>query len=156
MYHHHIHLHRSQLSVSTHMVIDLPLQHRMGRCARGSWRLEVEAMSTRLTLPFVLTTMHRMSQLKVKYLEKLLTKYKTVQSFNYLLVCWVNRDVSYVSASGSVVATAGYSSNNVNVVVWDTLAPPATCQASVICHEGTKHMNLFLCNCNRWRNLSWF
>lgn len=94
-------------------------------------------MSTRLTLPFVLTTMHRMSQLKVKYLENLLTKFKTVQSFNYLLVCWVNRDVSYISASGSVVATAGYSSNNANVVVWDTLAPPATCQASVICHEGT-------------------
>ncbi|KAL2536323.1 transducin family protein/WD-40 repeat family protein [Forsythia ovata] len=31
---------------------------------------------------------------------------------------------------------AGYSSNGNNVVVWDTLAPPATSQASIMCHEG--------------------
>ncbi|KAJ4797154.1 transducin family protein / WD-40 repeat family protein [Rhynchospora pubera] len=53
-------------------------------------------------------------------------------------LCFDNHasDVVYASASGSIVATAGYNSNNVNVVVWDTLAPPATCQASVVCHEG--------------------
>ncbi|KAJ3671205.1 hypothetical protein LUZ60_008631 [Juncus effusus] len=53
-------------------------------------------------------------------------------------LCFNNHasDVVYVSGSGSVVAAAGYSTNNVNVVVWDTLAPPATCQASLLCHEG--------------------
>ncbi|GMH22541.1 hypothetical protein Nepgr_024384 [Nepenthes gracilis] len=45
-------------------------------------------------------------------------------------------DVSYVAASGSVIAVAGYSSDGVNVVVWDTLAPPATSRASIMCHEG--------------------
>lgn len=48
-----------------------------------------------------------------------------------------------MSASESVVATAGYNSNNVNVVVWDTLAPPITCQASVVCHEGNNHNEFF-------------
>lgn len=42
----------------------------------------------------------------------------------------------YVTASGSIVAAAGYSSNNVNVVIWDTLAPPTTSRASIMCHEG--------------------
>ncbi|KAH6791585.1 hypothetical protein C2S52_002062 [Perilla frutescens var. hirtella] len=53
-------------------------------------------------------------------------------------VCFNNHtaDVTYVTASGSIVAAAGYSSNGVNVVVWDTLAPPATSQASIMCHEG--------------------
>lgn len=46
------------------------------------------------------------------------------------------RDVAYVSASGSVVASAGYSSNGANVVIWDTLSPPATSQTSIMCHEG--------------------
>ncbi|XP_051144791.1 uncharacterized protein LOC127260850 isoform X2 [Andrographis paniculata] len=45
-------------------------------------------------------------------------------------------DVTYVTASGSIVAAAGYSSSGVNVVVWDTLAPPATSKASIMCHEG--------------------
>ncbi|KAF5197700.1 Dmx-like protein [Thalictrum thalictroides] len=45
-------------------------------------------------------------------------------------------DVTYVAASGSVIAAAGYSSNDVNVVIWDTLAPNTTSQASLICHEG--------------------
>ncbi|CAI0469651.1 unnamed protein product [Linum tenue] len=45
-------------------------------------------------------------------------------------------DVAYVGSSGSVVAAAGYSSNGVNVVIWDTLAPPTTSRASIICHEG--------------------
>ncbi|CAL4956245.1 unnamed protein product [Urochloa decumbens] len=45
-------------------------------------------------------------------------------------------DVSYVSASGSVVASAGSNSNGANVVVWDTLSPPGTCQTSIMCHEG--------------------
>lgn len=45
-------------------------------------------------------------------------------------------DVMYVTASGSIVAAAGYSSNNVNVVIWDTLAPPTTSRASIMCHEG--------------------
>ncbi|GAB2231200.1 hypothetical protein Droror1_Dr00027489 [Drosera rotundifolia] len=45
-------------------------------------------------------------------------------------------DVCYVSTSGSVIAAAGYSSNGVNVVIWDTLAPSATSRASVMCHEG--------------------
>ncbi|CAB4270269.1 unnamed protein product [Prunus armeniaca] len=37
-------------------------------------------------------------------------------------------DVAYVSSSGSIIAVAGYSSINVNVVIWDTytLAPPTT------------------------------
>lgn len=51
------------------------------------------------------------------------------------------RDVTYVTASGSIVAAAGYSSNGVNVVVWDTLAPPATSQASIMCHEGLSHLS---------------
>ncbi|KAL0379376.1 UNVERIFIED_CONTAM: DmX-like protein 1 [Sesamum angustifolium] len=53
-------------------------------------------------------------------------------------VCFNNHtaDVTYVTASGSIVAAAGYSSNGVNVVVWDTLAPPTTSQASIMCHEG--------------------
>lgn len=46
------------------------------------------------------------------------------------------RDVTYVTASGSIVAAAGYSSNGNNVVVWDTLAPSVTSQASIMCHEG--------------------
>ncbi|XP_027334436.1 uncharacterized protein LOC113849054 isoform X2 [Abrus precatorius] len=45
-------------------------------------------------------------------------------------------DVTYFSSSGSVIAVAGYSSNGVNVVIWDTLAPPTTSRASILCHEG--------------------
>lgn len=45
-------------------------------------------------------------------------------------------DVTYVTSSGSIIAAAGYSSSGVNVVIWDTLAPPATSQASIMCHEG--------------------
>lgn len=45
-------------------------------------------------------------------------------------------DIAYVSSSGSIIAAAGCSSNNMNVVVWDTLAPPSTSRASIICHEG--------------------
>ncbi|CAH2057724.1 unnamed protein product [Thlaspi arvense] len=45
-------------------------------------------------------------------------------------------DVEYISSSGSIVAASGYSSSGVNVVVWDTLAPPSTSQASISCHEG--------------------
>lgn len=45
------------------------------------------------------------------------------------------RDVAYIS-SGSIIAAAGNSSNGVNVVIWDTLAPPSTSRASIICHEG--------------------
>ncbi|XP_031374967.1 uncharacterized protein LOC116189446 isoform X2 [Punica granatum] len=45
-------------------------------------------------------------------------------------------DVTYVTSSGSIIVAAGYSSNNVNVVIWDTLAPPSTSRASIICHEG--------------------
>nr|XP_043623601.1 uncharacterized protein LOC122595321 isoform X2 [Erigeron canadensis] len=45
-------------------------------------------------------------------------------------------DVTYVTSSGSIVAASGYSSNNVNVVIWDTLAPLTTSRASIMCHEG--------------------
>uniref|UniRef100_A0A803KZQ1 RAVE complex protein Rav1 C-terminal domain-containing protein n=1 Tax=Chenopodium quinoa TaxID=63459 RepID=A0A803KZQ1_CHEQI len=45
-------------------------------------------------------------------------------------------DVCYVATSGSVIAASGYSSNGVNVVIWDTLAPPSSSRASVMCHEG--------------------
>ncbi|XP_010695486.2 uncharacterized protein LOC104908039 isoform X2 [Beta vulgaris subsp. vulgaris] len=45
-------------------------------------------------------------------------------------------DVCYVSTSGSIIAAAGYSSNGVNVVIWDTLAPSSSSRASVMCHEG--------------------
>lgn len=41
-----------------------------------------------------------------------------------------------MSASRSVIASAGYSSNGSNVVIWDTLSPPATSQTSIMCHEG--------------------
>ncbi|XP_027907848.1 uncharacterized protein LOC114167099 isoform X2 [Vigna unguiculata] len=45
-------------------------------------------------------------------------------------------DVTYFSSSGSIIAVAGYSSNGANVVIWDTLAPPTTSRASILCHEG--------------------
>ncbi|KNA22362.1 hypothetical protein SOVF_034760 [Spinacia oleracea] len=45
-------------------------------------------------------------------------------------------DVCYVGTSGSIIAASGYSSNSVNVVIWDTLAPPSSSRASVMCHEG--------------------
>ncbi|KAG0465578.1 hypothetical protein HPP92_019742 [Vanilla planifolia] len=45
-------------------------------------------------------------------------------------------DVTYVAASGSILATAGFNSNGANILVWDTLAPPAASQASLVCHEG--------------------
>ncbi|CAJ1950442.1 unnamed protein product, partial [Sphenostylis stenocarpa] len=48
----------------------------------------------------------------------------------------ITRDVTYFSSSGSIIAVAGYSSNGVNVVIWDTLAPPTTSRASILCHEG--------------------
>lgn len=48
----------------------------------------------------------------------------------------VGRDVAYVTSSGTIIAAAGYSSNNVNVVIWDTIAPPSTSRASIICHDG--------------------
>ncbi|XP_015699102.1 uncharacterized protein LOC102707069 [Oryza brachyantha] len=53
-------------------------------------------------------------------------------------LCFNNHasDVAYVAASGSVLAAAGCSSNGANVVIWDTLAPPSTCQTSIMCHEG--------------------
>ncbi|KAI3933666.1 hypothetical protein MKW92_047590, partial [Papaver armeniacum] len=53
-------------------------------------------------------------------------------------ICFNNyaSDVTYVAGSGSVIAAAGHSSNGANVVIWDTLAPPATSQASLVCHEG--------------------
>lgn len=53
-------------------------------------------------------------------------------------LCFNNHatDVAFVAASGSILAAAGCSSNGVNVVVWDTLAPLATSQASLVCHEG--------------------
>ncbi|KFK37434.1 hypothetical protein AALP_AA4G256500 [Arabis alpina] len=45
-------------------------------------------------------------------------------------------DVEYISSSGSIVAASGHSSSGVNVVLWDTLAPPSASQASISCHEG--------------------
>ncbi|KAJ4825828.1 hypothetical protein Tsubulata_029099 [Turnera subulata] len=45
-------------------------------------------------------------------------------------------DVTYITSSGSVIAATGHNSNGVNVVIWDTLAPPTTSRASIICHEG--------------------
>ncbi|XP_009410819.2 uncharacterized protein LOC103992724 isoform X1 [Musa acuminata AAA Group] len=53
-------------------------------------------------------------------------------------LCFSNHasDVAYVATSGSILAAAGCSTNGVNVVLWDTMAPPATCQASLFCHEG--------------------
>ncbi|KAK4800575.1 hypothetical protein SAY86_021062 [Trapa natans] len=53
-------------------------------------------------------------------------------------------DVTYVTSSGSITVAAGYSSNNVNVVLWDTLAPPSSSQASIMCHEGTNALFLKL------------
>ncbi|CAH9071342.1 unnamed protein product [Cuscuta epithymum] len=53
-------------------------------------------------------------------------------------ICFKNytSDATYITTSGSIIAAAGYSSNGVNVVIWDTLAPPTTSQASIMCHEG--------------------
>ncbi|XP_042377288.1 uncharacterized protein LOC121970563 isoform X1 [Zingiber officinale] len=53
-------------------------------------------------------------------------------------LCFDNHasDVAYVATSGSILAVAGSSTNGINVVLWDTLAPPATSQASLFCHEG--------------------
>ncbi|KAK4268897.1 hypothetical protein QN277_022124 [Acacia crassicarpa] len=45
-------------------------------------------------------------------------------------------DVTYFPSSGSIIAASGYSSNNFNVVIWDTLAPATTSRASILCHEG--------------------
>lgn len=45
-------------------------------------------------------------------------------------------DVAYVAASGSILAAAGCSTNGQNIVLWDTLAPPATSKTSLFCHEG--------------------
>ncbi|KAI4355258.1 hypothetical protein L6164_004047 [Bauhinia variegata] len=45
-------------------------------------------------------------------------------------------DITYISSSESIIAVAGYSSNGINVVIWDTLAPPSTSRASILCHEG--------------------
>lgn len=42
---------------------------------------------------------------------------------------------------------AGYSSNGVNVVIWDTLAPPSTSRASILCHEGIFLNELNECSC---------
>ncbi|CAA6665762.1 unnamed protein product [Spirodela intermedia] len=44
--------------------------------------------------------------------------------------------IAYVAASGSILAAAGHSSTNANVVIWDTLAPPIASQAFLTCHEG--------------------
>ncbi|KAJ0456871.1 hypothetical protein HanIR_Chr15g0767371 [Helianthus annuus] len=44
-------------------------------------------------------------------------------------------DVTYVTSSGSIVVALGYCSNNVNVVIWDTLIPRTTSRASIMCHE---------------------
>lgn len=53
-------------------------------------------------------------------------------------VCFDNytMDVTYVGASGSIIAAAGYSSSGINVVIWDTLAPSPTSRATIMCHEG--------------------
>ncbi|KAJ0986141.1 hypothetical protein J5N97_004497 [Dioscorea zingiberensis] len=53
-------------------------------------------------------------------------------------LCFNNHalDVAFLGASGSILTAAGYSSNGLNVVVWDTLAPPSTSQVSLVCHEG--------------------
>lgn len=56
-------------------------------------------------------------------------------------LCFNNHasDVTYVTASGSIIAAAGHSSSGINVVIWDTLAPPSTSRASIMCHEGGAH-----------------
>lgn len=47
-----------------------------------------------------------------------------------------------MATSGSILAAAGCSTNGVNVVLWDTMAPPATCQASLFCHEGIAQVGI--------------
>lgn len=59
---------------------------------------------------------------------------------------YICRDVTYITASGSIIAAAGYSSSGVNVVIWDTLAPSATSRASIMCHEGFSLINFHLLN----------
>lgn len=54
------------------------------------------------------------------------------------------RDVTYFPSSGSIIAVSGYSSNNFNVVIWDTLAPAPTSRASILCHEGFAQIFLLL------------
>lgn len=58
------------------------------------------------------------------------------------------RDVTYVTSSGSIIAASGHSSNGVNVIIWDTLAPPSTSRASIMCHEGFLLFKMFYCNEN--------
>ncbi|CAM8917615.1 unnamed protein product [Rhodiola kirilowii] len=48
-------------------------------------------------------------------------------------------DITYITASGSIVAASGYGSDGFNAVIWDTLAPPSTSRASIRCHEGGAH-----------------
>ncbi|XP_075507957.1 uncharacterized protein LOC142544805 [Primulina tabacum] len=59
-----------------------------------------------------------------------------------------------VSASGSIIAASGYSSNGGNVVVWDTLAPPATSQASTMCHEDIEVEEYPKVPVGKWHNWS--
>lgn len=68
-----------------------------------------------------------------------------LRNFSELIIMGC-RDVTYVTASGSIVAAAGYSSTGVNVVVWDTLAPPSTSQASIMCHDGMCSLQMFCYN----------
>ena len=55
-----------------------------------------------------------------------------------LLFCFRQHaaDVAFVGASGSILAATGFSSNGVNMVVWDTLAPTTISHASSVCREG--------------------
>uniref|UniRef100_A0A7N0UFW7 Uncharacterized protein n=1 Tax=Kalanchoe fedtschenkoi TaxID=63787 RepID=A0A7N0UFW7_KALFE len=48
-------------------------------------------------------------------------------------------DITYITASGSIVAASGYGSDGFNAVIWDTMAPPSTSRASIRCHEGGAH-----------------
>ncbi|KAJ7555420.1 hypothetical protein O6H91_05G036700 [Diphasiastrum complanatum] len=45
-------------------------------------------------------------------------------------------DVKFVGASGGIIAATGSSQSGENLVIWDTLAPPASSRVSVVCHEG--------------------
>jgi hypothetical protein len=88
-------------------------------------------MSILQSHPCALTAMLRMwTELVHVYLQRL----DTVML--YLIFFIDDRDITYVDASGSVLTAAGCNSNGANVVILDMLAPPATCQTSIVCHEG--------------------
>ena len=56
-------------------------------------------------------------------------------------------DALFVGGGGSVVAAAGLSPSGANIVVWDSLAPPASSRLAATCHEGGRKREGRACGC---------